>query len=123
MPFLICVNKPGNLPEIDPTAAATLVDAIEAAEAHIDTSQDALGEEDGARRYFEPARRHALALGPDGGVISLPDGYVIDVTPVSYRDLAERAGIAFQTVPHPGPRYEGIERDQARIIDAYNRGV
>jgi hypothetical protein len=58
----------------------TFEEALEAAEAYIDDAQDALGEEEGARAYFEPARKAAFALSEeDGGTIELPDGWTIVV--------------------------------------------
>lgn len=79
MGYVVVVNKPGFLPEQEPVRVDTLEEAIEAAEAEIDVSQDALGEEPEARAYFASAREAAANLTEDGGVISLPDGYVIDV--------------------------------------------
>lgn len=63
----------------DEIVVTTLDEAIEAMETRIDDAQDALGEEEGARRYFEPARRAALAMSPEGGRVELPDGYIIEV--------------------------------------------
>lgn len=94
MPYTITILKPvysksgaqtsstGRTYDMEPVSektAATLYDAIEVAEEYIDTSQDALGEEEGAHRYYEPARRSALAMSPDGSRIELPDGCVIEV--------------------------------------------
>lgn len=86
MTYVIVVNKPGFLPEQDPVEVVTHEDAIEAARAEIDTSQEALGDEAEALAYFASAYDAADALPEDGGVISLPDGYVIDVTRVRQKD-------------------------------------
>ena len=94
MPYIITILKPErskhgvatsptgqhfNHEPISETTATTLDEAIEAMESYIDLIQEGLGEEEGARRYFEPARRAALAMSPDGGKVNLPDGCVIEV--------------------------------------------
>jgi hypothetical protein len=81
MRFTICVNKPGQLPEADPTTVEGLEATIEAVEAEIEKSRDALGEEAGAIAYFQGAYDAALLLTEAGGVVHMPDGYVIDITP------------------------------------------
>lgn len=97
MPYTITILKPerskhgvatspsgqhyNHLPHEEKTVA-TIDEAIEYVEAHIDEAQDALGEEEGARRYYEPARTAALALDEEkGGRIDLPDGWTIQVDP------------------------------------------
>lgn len=109
MPYIICVNKPGCLPEGDPVAVATLDDARERAREEIGTSADALGEEQAARDYFRAAEGEADVLPEQGGVIQLPDGYVIDVTAITWRELATLAEIG-----------HGYTHDE--ILDAYNGG-
>jgi hypothetical protein len=106
MPYIICVNRPGYMPEADPVAVITLEEARAAAWAlvfdsksqHIDGSEvDALPESGGT-------------IGP------LPDGYVIEVQQVSFHELALAAGHE-----HPPARNEVcMPEDQVRVLDAYN---
>lgn len=47
-----------------------------------------------------------LALGPSGGVVSLPDGRRLEVSEVSWQTLADHARIAgldYRSDPAPGP--------------------
>lgn len=109
MPYVICVNQPGYLPESDPVAVATLDEAREQARECVGTSADALGEEQAARDYFRAAEGEADALPEQGGVIQLPDGYVVDVRVVTWDELADLAGFSSTRHTHD------------EILDAYNR--
>jgi hypothetical protein len=121
MPYIVCTNTPGNLPDgTEPRAYATIEEARDAARGEVETSLERAPE--GDRNFLSRHFAGKIAYLPEhGGVIGpLPDGYVIDVQAKSWPELAELAGVPFQTESHPGPRYEGIARDHARILDAYN---
>jgi hypothetical protein len=60
-------------------AVVTMLEAIESVEFYIDEAQDALGEEEGAQKYFEPARRAVVAMPEEGGRIELPNGLVVEI--------------------------------------------
>jgi hypothetical protein len=95
MPYIITVLKPKrskhgvatsptgqhfNHEDESEVTVATMNDVLDTVEAIIDDAQDALGEEEGARRYFDPARTAAMALDEEhGGRIDLPDGSIIEV--------------------------------------------
>lgn len=82
MTYVICVNKPGYLPESEPVEVDTIQEARDAAAEEVQRSMDAFGDdrEAQARYGFTAAEEQALDLPEDGGVIHMPDGYVIDVT-------------------------------------------
>jgi hypothetical protein len=86
MPYTICVNQPGYLPEADPYAVATFEDAREAVDAELSRS-NVEGLMD-----FAALNAEVAALPESGGTIGpLPDGYVIDVTEHSYDSIAAQA--------------------------------
>lgn len=60
-------------------AVVTIDEAIESVEFYIDEAQEALGEEEGARKYFDQARRSVAVMGEDGGKVELPDGCTVEV--------------------------------------------
>lgn len=109
MPYIICVNQPGCLPESDPTAVATLEDARTSAVEEIDRSaRDVLPDDE-----YDRLSRSAFYLPESGGVIGpLPDGYAIDVRKVSGVELARLAGL---TSDDPAERFT-----LPAILDAYN---
>ncbi len=115
MPYIICVNVPGCLPEADPVAVATLEDARYAARDAIETSaQCSDGDETDA--IYETALSDLNGqwawIFEEGATIGpLPDGYVIDVRPVSWAELASIAGF------HGPPQYDNERED---LINAYN---
>lgn len=114
MPYIICVNMPGCLPEADPIAVATLGEAREAAAEELDASlpQDRAMNSDEQRtdRWARLAIRDNLAAGW-GGTVKRPDGYVIDVRHVTDAELAAFAQLGYDDALH-------FTRDQ--IINAYN---
>lgn len=94
MPYIITILNPvysktgastsptGRTYDLEPYSERTVVtldEAIEAVEGFLDDAQDALGEEEGARAYFAPARDSVMALDEDGGRVELPDGWVAEV--------------------------------------------
>lgn len=115
MPYIICVNQPGCLPEADPTAVATIEEAREAAtqectvsEARFPGTAESGGW--GDPKVWTPFEDAARELPESGGTIGpLPDGYVIDVRQVSLDELAGLAGCT------NGAWSEGA------ILDAYNK--
>ena len=102
MPYIICENRPGNLPEADPFAVVLLEEAqIYAA----DVVRHRAFPEDKANE------QKALDLPAEGGVIGpLSDGYVIDVTLIGWPELAAQVQ---DRIPDPNP-------SENAIIDAYN---
>lgn len=107
MPYIICVNQPGCLPEQDPIAVATLEEARSLACDEIDISA-----RERSRRNLTNFTIEVEQLPEDGGIIGpLPDGYVIDVQARTWSELAELAGF------HAPPQYEN-EREE--LLDAYN---
>jgi hypothetical protein len=118
MPYIITVGVPGSasgrtLPVGRTYAVATLDEAREAAESEVDRSLDALGEEPEAHAYFAVVADAALSLPEDGGVIELPDGYVIDVRFVDWDEMFRLAQPSNQDLPRSA--YADWE-----LIDAYN---
>lgn len=115
MPYIVCVNRPGCLPEQSPLATATIDEVRRAARAALDDSlpQDRSlnSDEQRADRWARLAIQDMID-GGEGGTITLPDGYVVDVRRVTINELAalcgkwnERGSSDFST---------------AAIIDAYN---
>jgi hypothetical protein len=103
MPYIVCVNQPGCLPEQSPVATATIEDAREAAKAAIIDGPYDFGVDEHIIATY--------ALREQGGVIGpLPDGYVIDVQYVSYGAMWEAATGSKANQP--------VETQD--IIDAYN---
>ena len=108
MPYTICQNVPGNLPEADPVAVATLGDARDAA-LDIVLRNESMNFDPTRVGMYSEADEAARNLPAEGAVIGpLPDGYVIDITHVGWDELARLAGLT--TLP----------KDWQKILDAYN---
>lgn len=109
MPYIICINRPGCLPEQDPRAIATLEEVRDSLQPIV-------------REPADPRVRSKLVsqlrrLTESGGVIGpLPGGYVIDVQHVTWPELGILAG-------NPAPT-GGFDPSQPTskqsVIDAYN---
>jgi hypothetical protein len=101
MPYIICVNQPGCLPEQEPYAVATIEGARQAV---FSEAEDALGVGD------LDAVRMCREITESGGVVGpLPDGYVIDVRRVTWQELRKLTGLLSMV-------------DREAILDAYNKG-
>lgn len=122
MPYVIVVNKRGNLPETEPKAAVDIAQAREMAEAEVEVSMNAFGEDREALDSYGwiAASEAAAALPVTGGVIALPDGYVIDVNTISWQALAKLTGYDNRLRSARGPRRREV---QESILDAYNVGA
>lgn len=104
MPFTICVNRPGYLPEESPRAVETIEEARSAASDHIIGTPMLADDESHLLRW-------AAKLPESGGLIGpLPDGYVIEVSHVSYGNLWKAITGSKDNQPI----------DTADIVDAYN---
>lgn len=115
MPYTVCVNQPGCLPESSPAAYATLEEARWAMAEEIARSDE-------GNTAFTPYERSLAdeAVGEDGGLYHLPDCYVIDVTYVEWSQLARMCD---PPLPITGPAgREWTDEDKDEIIDAYNEG-
>jgi hypothetical protein len=116
MPYIICVNRPGCLPDgEEPVAVEGILEMREAAAAAVDTSRDALGDEPEAHGYFAAAADAALEVPEHGGTITLPDGYVVDVrfyTWLEFRGLLHPPYILVGRYPSPS--------EKAAMLDRYN---
>jgi hypothetical protein len=66
------------------------------------------------------AWNEAEALPREGGVIKLPDGYVIDVAWCSWQRIAQLTGYENRLRSARGPRRRGVQQD---ILDACNVGA
>lgn len=89
MPYTICVNMPGCLPEQDPVAAATIEEARDIAATEVECSSTWIGSEY-TMSDFTALARAAGTLPEQGGIIGpLPDGYVIDVQPIEWGVLID----------------------------------
>lgn len=118
MPYTVCINRPGFLPEQDPQAVATIEEACAYVEGELDAP---LYDQFDKVSDIERVHAHVLnelqatvrhALGETGGVIGpLPDGYVIDVWPVSYAELLNLVIDGAGGVP---------DDVSGAILDAYN---
>lgn len=115
MPYIVCVNMPGCLPEQDPRAVATLEEARAAANDELYRGE---GEAADALQW-QPFYGAADALPESGGVIGpLPDGYVIDVQRLSWPDLAALVSPTLAAaLCHPTSSVRPSHDD---IINAYN---
>lgn len=122
MPYVIVVNKRGTLPETEPKAAVDLEQAREIAAAEVDVSMDAFGEDREALDSYgwTAAREAAESLPVSGGVIVMPDGYVIDANTISWQALAKLTGFEHRLSTARGPRRRDVQQD---ILDAYNVGA
>jgi hypothetical protein len=109
MPYIVCVNRPGYLPEADPTAVATLEDARECAAQEIARANVEL-EGMGDPAAFTPHERFTAdeSISEDGGLIYLPDGYVVSVDAVTWTALAHLAEMPMQ------------DSTEQEVLDAYN---
>lgn len=116
MPYVICVNLPGCLPERGPTAVATIEEARDVVcdEVHIAFDQPGYDADHAEDPDLHGAALDAANALPDtGGVIGpLPNGYVIDVQQVSTNELRELAGMRPLSAPD--------DSDMIHAIDAYN---
>lgn len=113
MPYIICVNQPGCLPEADPVAVATLDEARAVALAEVEQSYQSIY----PALRLEERLTASRTLPDEGGVIGLPGGYVIDVQPIGEGELESICGIDLDEMPDVRTP-EGL----AEIIEAYNRG-
>jgi hypothetical protein len=117
MPYIICVNTPGNLPESEPYAVITLEDARDAAFTEVQARRPE-GDDYHTDPWPDLAVEAEHNVPEQGGVIGpLPDGYVIDVTRVTWDEMSNLAG-ASQVMGIAAE--EGDAEDQAAILDAYN---
>lgn len=108
MPYTICVNRPGYLPESDPTAVATLDEA----KAIIDSERDRYYGDHGTDASEHTIIVQTQNLPITGGTIGpLPDGYIIDVQRLDWIDLARLCGMDCGSLC-AGPNQS--------IIDVYN---
>lgn len=107
MPYVVCINRPGCLPEADPTAVETIDEAREVAQDAVRMSSQDAPDGEGYGSSFE----QAYTLPETGGVIGpMPDGYVIDVQRVEWSALP-----MFDT-----HRPDVYRSNRAAVIDAYN---
>lgn len=120
MPYIICTNMPGCLPEQEPHAAATLEEARGAACNEIERTPMTATDE---TRLL----RDAMSLPESGGVIGpLSDGYVIDVQRVTWSELRDLAGLTvtgiIRAIEAANARsIVGLQQKaQGYILDAYN---
>ncbi len=113
MPYIICVNRPGYLPEQEPVAVATLEEARdEATNALAQHGIAAKGE--GMRLWVPPLVTTAQTLPEQGGTVGpLPDGSVIDVQQVGIKELARLCDFT------PSASDGGVVTADV-VIDAYN---
>lgn len=87
MSFVIVFNKPGHLPETDPTDAETVEEARQIVLDYIEAGHDIWHEGDAEEDAgWYRAKEDAKNLSEDGGVIRMPDGYIADV--VSHNNLS-----------------------------------
>ena len=121
MPYIIVVNKRGCLPETEPKVAADLDAAREMAREEIRTSMNAYDADDDATRYdFERCLESVDQFGAGGAIISMPDGYVIDVNTISWQAIAKLTGYEHRYRSARGPDRREV---QESILDAYNVGA
>lgn len=85
MPYIIHVMRPANEAEQRSHAVATIEQARDTAVDRVHDRMDAFGEDrEALERYgWTSAERAAQDLPEQGGVISLPDGYVVEVAPMA----------------------------------------
>lgn len=104
MPYIVTVNQPGCPPEADPTAVATIEEARDAAVDHITGTPNTA---DGEWTLLQACQ----ALAETGGVVGpMPDGYVIDVRPVTWEELH---ALSSCSIPSHASNHE-------HVLDAYN---
>lgn len=109
MPYIVCVNQPGCLPESKPTAHAS----VEQARAAVRDEVIGYTPTEDREAASTAVWAQLLSLGELGGVVGpLPDGYVIDVTSCSYGELWKLATGSKANQP--------VNTED--IIDAYNEG-
>lgn len=118
MPFIVCTNLPGCLPESDPVAVATIEEARWRAAEEL-AEANSIAETGCADRAFTPAERAEVDehISNEGGTIGpLPDGYVIDVQPYWWVTLARQTDDTYRGIGDEVPP----AHVQQRILDAYN---
>lgn len=117
MPYIICVNQPGHLPEgQQPVAVATIEEAREAAAAEVQVSMDRFGEDlDALKRYgFKDAENAALEVPEHGGLIGpMSDGFAIDIQYYTWMEMLGKTDIVI-VGQYPA------ESEKALIINRYN---
>jgi hypothetical protein len=81
MAYTVVFNRPGYLPESDPTYVETIYEARKVVVAYIDSAHDVWHEGDCEEDagWFR-VREDAQKLSKEGDVLHMPDGYVADVT-------------------------------------------
>lgn len=122
MPYIICVNQPGCLPEADPVAVATIEEVADHVEAEADRRFEDIEPYtlEMHRQYRSIIEAwHSMDEGSGGVIGPLPDGYVIDVRHVEWRELADLAGIPGEEAEYMA--LNASHGSSARIIDAYNQ--
>jgi hypothetical protein len=109
MPYIVCVNLPGCLPVSDPIAYSTLEEVRDQTDLIVRNSlDDCDGWNTNTSNVFELCNS-AQTINDDGGIIGpLPDGYIIEVTRVSWDYLV-------------GPENWNASTTEQEIIDAYNQ--
>lgn len=126
MPYIVCVNKPGELPETNPTAVSSVEEMRDAARSEYNRSRESFeyGPDDPERGewldHFEQIDDLGDAIPLPAVIGPMPDGYVIDVTHVEWLELARRSGDESVT----GARDIRTRAEQTafeqEILDAYN---
>ncbi len=128
MPYIICVNKPGCLPDgAEPYAVATLDEARHAVQKEVGDSRaavDSIEELELADERWDRFCDQGQAMDPGpfesvGSVVigPMPDGHVIDVRAVTWESLYKLAGMERSHSYGSFADFDGPVED---ILDVYN---